>query len=275
MDILKAFEKTFADTLDDPNIHERIQKVKDALFRRSYIEAFASNDNLEAYVARWSPSRALAYHSILNSKPSTKKLLDGSRINCLCIGGGAGAEIAALSQFKSHIQKVVTIDIGDWAPVVKPLAINLGFMDLEMINGDALDIAPTLDLTQFGLITCLFTTNELVLQSKQKFIKLFQSFAVCKPGTLIVVIESAGSYSEVVIGKKTFPVYYLLHFALASKDPKDPKTSKSRPLWELVDSTDSEWYRLAPELTYPLELQNMRYFLRVYRRTQTPYSPPK
>ena len=270
MDILQAFKKTYTETLKDENLHERIQKVKDALIRRSYIEAFASNDNLEAYVVRWSPSRALAYQSILNNKASTKKLLSGSKINCLCIGGGAGAEIAALSQFKGHIQKVVTIDIGNWAPVVKPLAINLGFIDLEMINGDALDIVPTLNLTQFGMITCLFTTNELVLQSKQKFIKLFQSFAVCKPGTLIVVIESAGSYSEVVIGKKTFPVYYLLHYSLASKDPKTPK---SQPLWELVDSTDSEWYRLAPDLTYPLELQNMRYFLRVYRRTQASYNP--
>lgn len=264
MDILEAFEKTYECTLKDPDLHTRIQKVKDALYRRSYIEAFASNDNLEAYVARWSPSRALAYHSILNTKKSTKKALSGRKIDCLCIGGGAGAEIAALSKFKEHINQVVTVDMGDWSPVVKPLAINLGFLNLEMLKGDALELVPQLDLTQFGMITCLFTTNELVLQSKQKFIKLFQSFQVCRPGTLIVVIESAGSYSEVVIGKKTFPVYYLLHYALSRNNSS---SSASPSLWELVESTDSEWYRLTPNLEYPLELQNMRYFLRVYRRT--------
>lgn len=257
MDILDAFRRTFETTLNDPRLDERIQNVKDALYRRSYNEAFGSQINLEAYAVRWSPSRALAYHSILKAKPATNKLLSGNtKRSVLCIGGGAGAEITALSQFRSSISKIVTVDMGDWAHVTKPLAANLGFLDVEMLKGDAMSIIPTLDVSRFSLITCLFTTNELVAQSKQGSIKLFKSFARCSPGTVLVVIESAGSYSEVQIGSKTFPVHYLLHYTL----------THPTPLWDLVDSTDSEWYRLPEGLHYPLELQNMRYFLRIYRR---------
>lgn len=257
MDILSAFVKTFETTLGDPHLNERIQRVKDALYRRSYLEAFGSNENLEAYAVRWSPSRALAYHSILKSKPSTEKLLlSNAQRAALCIGGGAGAEVTALSQFRTSISKIVTIDNGDWAQITKPLAANLGFANVEMLTGDAMSIVPTLDVSQFSLITCLFTTNELVAQSKKGFIKLFKSFARCSPETLLVVIESAGSYSEVQIGSKTFPVHYLLHYTLTHPSP----------LWDLVESADSEWYRLPEGLKYPLELQNMRYFLRIYCR---------
>lgn len=255
MDLLDAFERTYASTLADKGLDARIQLVKDALYRRSYIEAFDSKEKLEAYVIRWSPSRALAYASILESKDVLKQLFCKGDVEILCIGGGAGAELAALSRFHDSIRSITTIDIADWQPVVAPLAETLQ-LNARMICGDALDLVPQIALP-FDLVTCCFTTNELVAESKQKFVALLRSLHRLKRGALFLVVESAGSYSEVLIGTKKFPVYYLLQFALQS-----PK----QPAFELVQSTDSEWYRLPPDIEYPYELQNMRYLLRVYRR---------
>lgn len=253
MDILAAFKHAYADTLKDPGLFERIQQVKDALYRRSYLEAFGTSSNLEAYIVRWSPSRALAYAAIFEKYDATRSVLN-KNTNALCIGGGAGAEIAALSVF--NVDKIVAIDVGNWAPVTGKLAKELGMQNLEIVKGDALKKIASMDLSQTNLVTCLFTTNELVAQSKAGYVKMLQELNRCPSGALLVVIESAGSYSEIQIGQKKFPVHFLLHYTL----------TKTPDLWELIDSTDSEWYRLPEGLNYPWELQNMRYFLRIYRR---------
>lgn len=259
--ILRAFETTYESAINE-DLDYWIQIVKDALYRRSYIEAFDSQEKLQAYVVRWSPSRALAYAYILSLKESTRKLFaqreSQKSLNVLCIGGGAGAEIAALSVFQSSIRSITTVDISNWADVVKPLAVNLGLLNVNMIHGDALEIVPKLDeLKNMDLVTCLFTTNELVAESKKGFIELFSSFKNLKKGALVVIVESAGSYSEVQIGTKKFPVHFLVHYTLTRSKPQQ---------FDLVDSVDSEWYRLPQDYNYPCELQNMRYFLRIYKK---------
>lgn len=248
MDVVHAFGKVYAETLKSPDLLQRIQRVKDALYRRSYIEAFEDEDNLRAYVVRWSPSRALAYAHIFRKYKSISEQL-GPNTKVLCIGGGAGAEIAALA---SQSSQVTVIDIGDWRPVVLPLIHELK-LNATVIHGDAL-IYP-IDWSQYDLITCLFTSNELFVESKAGAVKFFDNMAAARHGTIMVIVESAGSYSEIMVGSKKFPVHFLIHHRLD-------------PAWELVESVDSEWYRLPEDihLHYPLELQNMRYFLRVYRR---------
>lgn len=249
--LLAAFEHVYTETLHDYALQARIQQVKDALYRRSYEEAFGSKENLCAYVVRWSPSRALAYAHIFQNYSSIRKVLAHSS-NVLCIGGGAGAEIAALSTFPEI--KVWAADLGDWEAVTGPLARNLN-INTTFLHGDAMTMP--LKLESFQMVTCLFTTNELFAESKAKAIRFLHSLIRCPPGCLFVVIESAGSYSEIQVGNKKFPIYFLIHHALTIADA-----------WQLKDEKDSEWYRISSEIAscYPLELQNMRYFLRVYER---------
>lgn len=248
--LLEAFSTTYNSTLQESDLDERIQKVKDALFRRSYEEAFGTLDNLRVYVVRWSPSRALAYSHIFTTYESINKALVPNA-NVLCIGGGAGAEIAALSSFQNL--NVTTVDRADWEPVIRPLTDTLG-VKVEMICGTALDLP--FDAAKFDVITSLFTTNELFSESRAGTVKMIQQLSQnCKPGCLFVVVESAGSYSHININGKQFPMHFLLDHTFRTQG------------WDTVDETNSEWFRLPADLetAYPYKLENMRYLLRVYR----------
>lgn len=249
--LLSAFERVYRETLQDYALRDRIQTVKDALYRRSYVEAFATEENLSAYVVRWTPSRALAYAHIFHNYPSLNQVLSQSP-NVLCIGGGAGGEIAALSTFPDV--SVSAADLGEWEPVTGPLARDLN-IHATFLHGDAMSIS--LELEAYQMVTCLFTTNELFAQSKAKAMRFLHSLSRCPVGCLFVAIESAGSYSEIQVGTKKFPIYFLIHHALTSSGT-----------WRLKEAKDSEWYRIPAGIAscYPLELQNMRYFLRVYER---------
>jgi 25S rRNA (uracil2843-N3)-methyltransferase len=52
-----------------------------------------------------------------------------------------------------------------------------------------------------------------------------------------------------------FPVQFLIHHSLTSGGE-----------WKLIDSDDSRWYRVDPDLRYSLKLENMRFFFRLYER---------
>lgn len=257
MEILNAFENTYSEALANPKVlNARIQLVKDALYRRSYEEAFNSKNKLESYVVRWSPARALAYNHIFKSSEFIINMFKSKEADILCIGGGAGGEIAAFSSFTSRIHKITTLDVADWEPVVKLLANNLGIQNLDMLHANALDIVPQMDVSSIDLITCCFTTNELVAESRIKYMQMLNSLTRLKPGALFLAVESAGSYGDFQITEKKYPVHFLMQYCLVDK-------SKA---FELVQKTDSEWFRLPPDLEYPYELQNMRYLLRLYRK---------
>lgn len=248
--MLKAFANAYAATLADPQLNTNIQLVKEALYHRNYEEAFNSPERLRAYIVRWSPARALAYtHIFKQYEAISQALAPGS--NVLCIGGGAGAEIAALSNFPNV--GVTVIDLAVWEPVVEPLTQALG-TQVKVINDDALRIP--FNPAEFDVITSLFTTNELFTQSKAGTLKFLAALtAKCRPGTLFVIIESAGSYSTVEVNGKTFPMQFFLDYTF-KKDS-----------WEHVYRSDAEWYRTPQEVEqdYPYKLENMRYMIRVYR----------
>lgn len=83
-----------------------IQTIKSHLYNRDFDSAFtdASEDLLRAYALRWSASRALGYVNIFKSvlglcldRSGSGRNADTSTSQIVCIGGGAGAEIVALT----------------------------------------------------------------------------------------------------------------------------------------------------------------------------------
>mmetsp|Transcript_23466 Transcript_23466/g.32746 ORF Transcript_23466/g.32746 Transcript_23466/m.32746 type:complete len:83 (+) Transcript_23466:123-371(+) len=75
------------------------------------------------------------------------------------------------------------------------------------------------------------------------------------------VMESAGTFSFVKIGDEKRWIYAILDDMFLEK-----AKAKDKPLWECIGRSDSEWFRVPKQLSYPLKMQNMRYFYRLYRR---------
>ncbi|KAK7207876.1 hypothetical protein BZA70DRAFT_272413 [Myxozyma melibiosi] len=130
-----------------------------------------------------------------------------------------------------------------------------------------------LDVSKFDLITVLFTANELFVESKPRTISFLRHLCDrCKPGTILLILESAGSYSHISIGSKTFPVQFLLDHTLVDPSPSPSSSSSSSSSapsdrWEKLIEDDSVWFRLdEKQLRYPLQLENMRFFIRLYKK---------
>ncbi|CAG8908137.1 unnamed protein product [Penicillium egyptiacum] len=119
---------------DEPlDIKSLIQTIKGLLYQRDFDSAFAEagEDLLRAYALRWSASRSLGYAGLLKGVLTwMKEEEDNSRgrarsKNCctrvVSIGGGAGAEIAALaaawrdmgSQTQSLEERVASVSLED------------------------------------------------------------------------------------------------------------------------------------------------------------------
>ena len=168
--------------------------------------------------------------------------------------------------------------------IVEPQALSMDFvqadlLDLEGRTGDGVNER----LGRADVITLFFTLNELYNQSipkTQRF--LLDITRPTRKGTLLVVVDSAGSYSTASFGDnngiggddtdkqkaRTYPTSWLLDHALLTQSLE----FFANPPWEKVgsQSTDSKWYRIPPELQdtkiYPIQLENMRYQMQVYRR---------
>lgn len=362
--VLDTFKSSFPDLFDDENLEEKLQKVKTHLFNRDFLGAFGRDDLLSAYAVRWSPSRALAYLSILHSviettlKSKDIKLASkttGSKSLSICsIGGGAGAElvsIAALLQLlvtranappeveekisgdeeteeealaiqKLSISKedvdlkfqLLMMDIADWRSVKKALydqlttppklsqyasatakAANRPFiypqsLSQELHVADVLALDPealgrTLVSSRAKFVTIFFTLNELYATSRartQTF--LLQLTSSLEPGAVLLVVDSAGSYSTVELNgaEKKYPMHWLLDHTLlkvaaspalgaeegnGQSETKDKRGHEQEtPRWEKLREEESTWFRLPEGLNYPLELEDMRYQLHLYRR---------
>ncbi|KAI0142260.1 hypothetical protein GGR57DRAFT_394732 [Xylariaceae sp. FL1272] len=141
------------------------------------------------------------------------------------------------------------------------------------------------------LITILFTLNELYtisgIKATTSFLRLLTSLVPA--GTLLLVVDSPGSYSEAAVGKeaKKYPMQWLLHHTLMPAPRKRASTSKSEGKdqgedgeeeriskeeekeeaykWERLETHDSVWFRVAEGLRYPIPLENMRYQMHLYR----------
>lgn len=314
--ILNLFRNSFQERLDS-DIQPLLQEVKGHLFDRNFKEAFGREDYLEAYAARWSPSRALGYLGVLwrmretlgltGSVSSETDNAEQKSWKVVCLGGGAGAEIATLGglqrllseeeqdQGASRGMEVVAVDSADWTkvverlsnhittppplskyasaavhaankPLVEPSAFKTTFYQYDVLTMDPETLSTILD--KADLITLMFTLNELYSAS----ISLTQQFLLrmteaLKPGAMLLVVDSPGSYSTVSLNgaDKNYPMQWLLDHTLLA-DVSGGKAKEEVQNWEKVQEDDSRWFRLDDRLEYPIELENMRMQLHLYQR---------
>lgn len=279
------------------DLKQIIQEVKGHLYNRDFAAAFGKPEYFAAYALRWSASRALCYGQIfanLDSLQISQKppQVHDSSSRVLCIGGGAGAEVvglAAAMRAADPKAEVIAIDVADWSStletlqnvMVSPLPLSAyaseaakklngsmiepGRLNVEFVQKDILDCkGEELRKLMLGvnLCTLMFTLNELLSGSISKTTALLLGLGdVMAAGALLLVVDSPGSYSEVKLGKeekpKQYPMKWLLDHALI-----DVTNGK----WEKVLEDDSRWYRVDKQLSYPIDLENMRYQFHLYRR---------
>ena len=135
------------------------------------------------------------------------------------------------------------------------------------------------------LITIFFTLNELYSTSLPLTTTFLLSLTpFLPPGSLLIVIDSPGSYSSVQLNtsslssstpenstepkqEKRYPMHYLLDHTLLTT-AKSGSGDGVEAVWEKVVTKESEWFRLPKEgaLRYPLRLEDMRFQLHLYRR---------
>lgn len=319
--VLNLFRNSFSERLDS-DIQPLLQEVKGHLFDRNFKDAFGREDYLEAYAARWSPSRALGYLGVLWRMRESLDLVQASEHDAnesgetpqktwkvVCLGGGAGAEIGTfggLHRLLSDDHKereegqpkdfeVVAIDSAAWGnvvdqltehittpppvskyasaavkaanrPLAEPAAFKTTFYQHDLLTVDSDTLATTLQGA--NLVTLMFTLNELYSASipltQQFLLRMTESLS---PGAMLLVVDSPGSYSTVTLNgaDKSYPMQWLLDHTLLA-DTSGGKSKEEERLWEKVQEDDSRWFRLDDRLEYPIELENMRMQLHLYRR---------
>ena len=348
--LLNVFRDTFRFGDELPT---RIQEVKQHLFNRDFAKAFGSERLLEAYAARWSATRTLAYTDLLcsipqlsehftgvsngtsnegNEAPSAREPLDthvgeaatvsqpnsgtpnglAGRLKVACLGGGAGAELVAFAGYlHSHanngiaVLDIIVVDIADWSsiieklhstvitspkislyssyafkmankPIIRPEQLKYDFIQKDVLSLDIESLAAIVQGT--ALVTLMFTLNELYSTSMSQTTNLLLSLTyLLEPGSLLLVVDSPGSYSTVKIGnipvskptesEKRYPMKWLLdHTLLEASTIGSSKSSTQGGQWEKVTSQDSKWFRLSKDLKYPIDLEDTRYQIHLYRR---------
>ncbi|KAF2025362.1 hypothetical protein EK21DRAFT_76588 [Setomelanomma holmii] len=230
----------------------------------------------------------------------------GAGAELVALAGVRNLELAAVNGEVEHEAELpttqldfVAVDIADWTPVVSvltkhittaptlskyasaaikaanaPLAtaddLSIAFQQLDVFNGDLQTLKSLLEGTT--LITLMFTLNELYSRSlalTQKF--LLNLTETLSPGAMLLVVDSPGSYSTITLNgtEKKYPMHWLLDHTLlnqASNNGKDTSKSNQEMKWKKIDEDESRWFRLDPALRYPIELENMRMQLHLYRR---------
>lgn len=238
-------------------------------------------DYLHAYCARWVPGRALAYRDlILDSDAIVSSLQKQSQrskpFNVLCVGGGAGSEVLAMASLAKEAPledptqiNVTAVDSGDWSTVLDGLAdlvksrwkleedsfrLSFRYEDILETYGSMREALGTT-----SLITSLFTTNELFAASRVKTLSFLNFLTeACSRGTLLLIVESVGSYSEMTVAGKEYPLDLILDQTLAGKSGG----------WRIVEKDQGRWYRVPEESKkrYQLQLENTHMLVRLYER---------
>jgi 25S rRNA (uracil2843-N3)-methyltransferase len=332
-------------------IEDILQQVKGHLFDRDFATAFGKDEYLEAYAARWSPSRALAYAQIfsdlspqiidlLEHKSSNSQATDhlstsdsetadlseqlkdklaletpsncSDSLDVVCLGGGAGAEVVGIGGWLRYLQDgaepcdnekprpsiskvdLSGIDVANWdkimhdlhkamvtrpviskyasaavnaanESVLSPESFKVNFKQQDLLDTDTVGVKEM--LANSHVVTLMFTLNELYSASVAKTQRLLYALtANMRAGSLLLVVDSPGSYSEVSLhgASKNYPMQWLLDHTLLTL--KKDETKGSPAPWEKLVSDDSRWFRLPDGLNYPIELEDMRYQIHLYRR---------
>ncbi|CAO3704092.1 unnamed protein product [Rhizopus stolonifer] len=243
--IVSMIRKASMSTFARKDFMKTLQAIKASFVQRDYEGIFTEASNLEVYAAAYVPGRALCYYEIF-SRPQLLKLLM-RRSQMYCIGSGSGSELvavaAAMTRVPAERQKInlVMQDIGDYESVLASFEktirekwlINEEQLSCVYEKGDILDSENTLikeRLEQSDLVTFMFVMNELFVKKGPALALIQTVVKSMKKGAHLLVVESAGSFSHLKVGNKTYMVYMLLD---AIQD------------LELVIGEDSRWYRYA------------------------------
>lgn len=316
--LLDLFAAAFAAVLARHDLAALLRHVKQALYDRDFAAAFADEQRLEAYAARWSPTRALCYAAVFLAvahhladvsapcrapehrapeHPGPAAPEPARRLNVLAVGGCAAEHVALASYLRdtSSCAALTLLDSAPWSHVVHRLHDTLCAppplhkyasaaaraaapgpflgthqLDLTFSRVDVLslsrDALAALVGSQPLVVTLMFTLNELYTAAGiGKTTAFLASLGHVLPDrSLLLVVDSPGSYAETPVGKdkKPYPMRWLLHHTLVG-------TETQGRAWELLESHDSVWFRLPDGLHYPIPLENMRYQLHLYRIRKT------
>jgi 25S rRNA (uracil2843-N3)-methyltransferase len=147
----------------------------------------------------------------------------------------------------------------------------VGTLDATFQRDNLLSMSTSQLKDSFGqqplLITLLFTLNELYTSSiAQTTAFLLNLTAAVAQGTVLLVVDSPGSYSEATVGKdkKKYPMRWLMDRTLLGEQKE--KGEADGPEWEKPVADESRWFRMPEELKYPISLENMRYQIHLFRR---------
>ncbi|KAL0084830.1 hypothetical protein F4703DRAFT_1592941 [Phycomyces blakesleeanus] len=238
--ILKACTPTFS----RPDFGKTLQSIKANFVQRDYEGIFTDAENLQVYSAAYVPGRALCYYEIFCRPQLSRVLAKNSLV--YAVGSGSGSELvsiaAAMTRAPADRQKVhlAMQDIGEWADVLglfeekirTDWKLTTDQLTCIYEQGDVLSTENEARRTELissaDLITFMFVMNELFVK-KAPAMALIQSLvSSMKKGALLLIVESAGSFSHLKVGDKTYMVYTLLD---AVKD------------LECLISENSLWYR--------------------------------
>lgn len=198
----------------------------------------------------------------------------------------------------SHSFDIVTVDIADWARVIDNLSNHVttapplskyasaavqaanaplistqdfvgSFRRCDILNIEAVDLATMLD--SVDIVTLMFTLNELYSTSislTQKF--LLNLTSTLSTGALLLVVDSPGSYSTITLNgaEKRYPMQWLLDHTLLDQvgEKGAERRKEGEAKWEKIHEDEARWFRLSPALQYPIDLENMRMQVHLYRR---------
>ncbi|PVH99464.1 hypothetical protein DM02DRAFT_718841 [Periconia macrospinosa] len=334
--LLNIFKNAFHTRLES-DIKPLLQEVKQHLYNREFAAAFSKEEYLEAYAARWSPSRALNYLSIFQELRNELRPFGegdesgvgegevrGKTWKVVCLGGGAGAEIVALGGFAkmlgvvdetkkeenvdgaenstppapSRVLEIHTLDVAPWStplslltthlttapplspyasqalktsnkPLLPPASLSQTFTQANLLTLPISTLRTTLANTH--LVTLMFTLNELYSASVAQTQTFLMRMTECLgKGAMLLVVDSPGSYAMVKLGgeEKEYPMRWLVDFTLLGKNGDGGMDGGGeRTGWEKVKEEESRWFRMSrEELKYPIELENGRVQLHLYRR---------
>ncbi|UNI15819.1 25S rRNA (uracil(2843)-N(3))-methyltransferase [Purpureocillium takamizusanense] len=352
--LLNVFSDAFAAVLARDSLPTILQEIKRALYNRDFAVAFGRQDYLEAYAARWSPTRALCYAAVFRAigdhldalaveaevaasdddveatsslpprgaaaaadgegeegprssdsgdgeaSPSAGRRRRRRRLRMLCFGGCAAEHVA----FASHLCEtgsrgdLTLVDSAPWsetasllqrqltsppplskyasaaaraanaaANIVDAAQLRFAFCQADALSLGRDRLADLVGAQRRGnptplVVTLMFTLNELYtdggIGKTTRFLRLLGE--VLPGGSLLLVVDSPGSYSEAAVGKekKKYPMQWLLNHTLLG-------TETAGYTWESIESEDSVWFRLPDGLDYPIQLENMRYQMHLYR----------
>ncbi|KAF9143088.1 hypothetical protein BGX30_001388 [Mortierella sp. GBA39] len=160
-----------------------------------------------------------------------------------------------------HQVTIVMQDYVNWSPILEPMeavvrsrmVLGPERLQCETEVGNVLDLSEGLleRVAKADLITFMFVLNELFQDKKRTMLLVAKIVAAMPSGAHMLVVDSAGSFSNLKVGERTYMVYMLLDHLKSL---------------EVVYQDDSTWYRCPPSLTYPLKLENMRHFVRIYKK---------